>query len=65
MLTDKQQSLVLKVTEELQHKPWFKGVCLDNLPTDKEIDRDGEDVWIAQLTLDTEYWDNPNIFNIL
>ena len=63
ILTPKQQELIDKVKNELKDQPWFNGVCLDNLPTDSEITRDGEKTWITQLILDTTYWDDPNLFN--
>jgi hypothetical protein len=58
MLTEKQQRLIKRVKDELKDEPWFKGVCLDNLPEDLDIDRDGEEPWVTQLIMDTFYWDS-------
>lgn len=59
-LTDLQQKAVEAAKEILKDKPWFRGVCLDNLPTDKEIEQNFDGA-VASIVFETEYWDNPDV----
>jgi len=59
MLTPKQQAVANRVKEILQNKPWFRGVCVDDFPTDREIDEDF-DGCVAQVEFVTAMWDAPD-----
>lgn len=41
-LTESQHHLYREVRARIQDRPWFRGVCLDDFPTDLEIERDRE-----------------------
>lgn len=58
-LSLKQQEVVKRAKEILKDEPWFKGICLDHLPDDWDIERDGVEAVAQQLVLDTSYWDGP------
>ena len=62
-LTDLQQEVVEKAKAQLKDEPWFRGLCLDELPWDKEIERDGVDACADQLVIDTAMWDDPNFLS--
>jgi hypothetical protein len=55
-MTEKQNQVVEAARERLKDRPWFKGICLDNLDTDEEIDKDFEEC-VEALVTDTIYWD--------
>jgi hypothetical protein len=57
-LSELQQRAVTAARARLQGKPWFSGVCLDNMPSDNEIREDFEGA-VTQLAIDTAYWDAP------
>lgn len=61
-MTELQSKVVDEAERQMKDKPWFRGVCLDKLKTDHEIERDGFDSAVDALTLDTWYWDGmvPN-----
>lgn len=58
MLTPKQTEVANRVKEILSAEPWFKGVCIDDFPSDREIDEDF-DGCVAQVMFVTEMWDAP------
>jgi hypothetical protein len=58
-LTEKQQQVFDIVKKRICNKPWFKGVCVDNFPTDKEIDEDFSSA-VNMVEMETEMWDDPN-----
>lgn len=59
-MTELQQKVIDTVIQRLKHEPWFRGVCLDALPSDQEIEKDFEEA-VEQLILDTAYWDDPDV----
>jgi hypothetical protein len=61
MTTEKQRQLIDNVRSKLEGKDWFQGVCLDHLPSDREID-DDFDGCVESIIVDTEFWDNPSLF---
>ena len=62
MLTPKQQAVANSAKKRLQDKPWFKGVCIDDFPSDQEIDDDFEGC-VSQVELQTAMWDAPDFCN--
>lgn len=59
--TQKQQAVIEAAAAKLKKNSWFRGVCLDNLPSDEEIDREGFEEAVEALVLDTAFWDGPTI----
>lgn len=59
-ITKLQQKVIDAVKVRLEKYSWFKGVCLDRLPNDIDIEFDFEDA-VDMVAMDTEYWDNPNL----
>ena len=59
MLTEKQKAVADRVKEILKSRSWFKGVCVDDFPTDREIDEDF-DGCVAQVEFVTAMWDQPD-----
>lgn len=55
-LTGLQKEVVEAARRRLMDKPWFRGVCLDCMPTDAEILRHRQRS-IDDLVANTEYWD--------
>lgn len=56
MRTDLQTAVIAEARSRIQHKPWFKGICTDNLPTDAEIREDREGA-VERIVNETMYWD--------
>ena len=52
-----------KVRECLQSEPWFRGVCINDFPTDLEIERDGFKSAVETVIMNTQYWDMPGLFD--
>lgn len=55
-LTERQKEVVEKAKKRMAGKPWFKGVCLDNLPSDAKILKHPERS-VNDLIDNTMYWD--------
>lgn len=58
--TEAQKRVKDAAEAQLQDKAWFKGICLDNFPTDDEAKENFEDA-VAQVVVETKYWDNPAV----
>lgn len=58
-MTELQEQVKERARLLLQDEPWFRGVCLDNFPTDEDIRRDGVDEHAQQVALETAMWDDP------
>ena len=56
-LSEKQKEVFKAAKNSLQGKSWYKGICMDNFPTDKEIERDGIESAVQQVCMETEMWD--------
>ena len=60
MTFSKKQQIVLKIAKEkLEKEDWFDGVCLDNFPTDQDIERDGIESCAESVYYETALWDAP------
>lgn len=59
-MTTLQQQVINRAKAQLEHEPWFRGVCVDSLPRDFEIERDGVEEHASQLVIETAMWDDPN-----
>lgn len=60
MLTSKQNAVADKVRSILKDETWFRGIALDNFPSDDEIDADF-DGCVSQVICETAYWDDPAV----
>lgn len=58
-LTQLQEKAINKARENLQGNVWYKGICLDGLPTDQEIMDDFEGS-VMMIELETAQWDDPD-----
>ena len=58
-LSPMQQKVVESAKSQLSGEPWFRGVCIDSLPRDREIERDGIEEHASQLVIETAMWDDP------
>jgi len=54
--TSKQRRVFEAAKTRLKEKSWYNGVCCDNFPTDKEIDKDFEGA-VKSVIMETEWWD--------
>jgi len=61
-LTQLQQQVAAAVEEWGKDKPWFRGVCIEHFPTDKEIEEDLQGS-IHAVCMSTAWWDAPDFFN--
>lgn len=53
-----QNEVIQEARKRLEGKPWFKGICTDDLPMDREIEEDREGC-IHRVMDQTTYWDAP------
>lgn len=60
-LTTKQKKVYDKALSMLKHEKWYRGVCMDNFPTDKDIERDGTESCASDVFMETAYWDGPTL----
>jgi len=60
MLSTKQNAVADKVRSILKGKTWFRGIAIDNFPSDDEIDADF-DGCVSQVICETAYWDDPAV----
>jgi len=58
-LTEKQKEIFELARAKLEKKPWFKGVCLDDFPTDDEIEILGKEECVSIVVDETTLWDAP------
>jgi hypothetical protein len=59
LLTSLQQKVFDEAKRQLQHEPWFKGICMDNFPTDEAIADNFADA-VSDVVLETFMWDDPD-----
>jgi len=62
-MTPLQQEVVNRARERLKDKTWFRGLCLDGLWEDEDIQRDGVEAAATALAMETAMWDAPDFFN--
>lgn len=60
-LSELQQRVFDAADGKFSSKPWYKGVCLDNFPSDEEIQEDFEGA-VTSVYFETAMWDNPDFF---
>lgn len=58
-LTNKQKKVFDAAFFRINSKRWFRGICLDNFPSDESIDEDFNGS-VNSVIYETEMWDNPN-----
>jgi hypothetical protein len=56
-LSNLQKEVISLARNRLEKYPWFMGVCLDNLPSDSEIEVIGLDEAVNQVVDTTFLWD--------
>lgn len=61
-LSPLQEQVVAAVKAWGSTRPWFQGVCLNEFPTDAEIQEDFDGA-VQQVCMTTAYWDAPDFFN--
>jgi hypothetical protein len=54
-----QQEVIDQARVLLSEFDWYKGVHTSEMPTDSEIQRDGIDESVAQVCMESAYWDCP------
>lgn len=59
-LTRRQDAVFRKAKRILKRKPWYRGVCLDNFPSEQTC-KDKPRQAINSVMMETEYWDAPNM----
>jgi hypothetical protein len=59
-LSEIQSQTLEAAKKELRKYPWFRGVCLDYMSTDKEISEDFKGC-VDELVCGTMYWDGPTL----
>ncbi len=58
-MTDKQKLVFDAVKNKIENEDWYGGVCIDNMPPDRDIDNDFESC-VCDVLTETMYWDAPN-----
>jgi hypothetical protein len=61
-MTESQNKVFEEAKKRLKKKKWFRGICVDNLPSDKDC-RDDFEGAVSELIFETAMWDNPNFYN--
>ena len=62
-LTELQKKACALARKQIEGKPWFRGLCLDNIPTDKEIADMGLEDAATSIAFQTAYWDADDVMN--
>ncbi len=60
--SDKQQKVFDAAKAQLEQKPWFRGVCCNDFPSDNSIDENFDDA-VNSVLFETAMWDDPEFFN--
>lgn len=61
-LTESQQKVFNAAKKRLARKPWYRGVCCDDFPSDKECRENPEDA-ITAVEMQTALFDAPDFFS--
>lgn len=61
--TELQKQVMELAKEKLSEKPWFSGICLDNIPCDLEIMNTGIEEAVDTIIFETAMWDDPDFFD--
>ena len=62
-LSKLQEGLLREAREKLKGEPWFRGVCIDEFPTDEAIRRDREAA-LSDVIMTTQWHDAPDMVSI-
>lgn len=57
LYSEKQQAVIDAALDELRLRHNLTRVCVDCLPTDDEIDRDGFEEAVGTIVFDTCFWE--------
>jgi hypothetical protein len=61
-MTESQNRVFEEAKKRLKKKKWYRGVCMDNFPSDK-VCRDDFEGAVNDVTCETAMWDDPNFYN--
>ena len=56
-LTEKQEQVFDRAKQMLEGEEWYMGVCMDNFPSDQEIERNGIEESAQSVYCETASWD--------
>lgn len=62
-LTELQEKVTTAAKERLKNYKWFRGVCIDELPSDKQISEDFDGA-VTDVTMSTAMWDANDFFDL-
>ena len=62
--TKRQKAVIAKARRYLKAKPWYSGVCVDNLPSEQDCKKDPRAA-VLSIIMETEYWDGPPLSVLL
>ena len=62
-LTELQKQACALARLQIEGKSWFRGLCLDNMPTDSEIFSMGLEDAATSIAFQTAYWDADDVMN--
>lgn len=57
-----QEKVFAAALKKLQKKSWFKGICLDNFPSESYCQESFEAA-VSSVVYKTSMWDDPNFFS--
>ncbi len=60
-LTQLQRQACALARKQIEGKPWFRGLCSDNMPTDEEIADMGLEDAATLIAFQTAYWDADDV----
>lgn len=63
-LSENQEKVFEAAKAQLKEHSWYRGVCLDHFPTDKEIEEIGFDAAVSRVMTETAFWDAPSITSV-
>jgi len=61
-MTEAQNRVFLEAQTRLSVKPWYRGICCDQFPSDSECQADFEDA-VSCVMVTTAMWDDPDFFD--
>jgi hypothetical protein len=62
-MTELQNKVFELAKQKLSKESWYKGVCMDNFPTDSQIIQFGTNAAADEVWFETAYWDSTIIGN--
>jgi hypothetical protein len=62
-LTELQQKVSDAAKEQLKEYKWFRGVCVNDFPSDQQISEDFEGA-VTEVAMTTAMWDSNDFFDL-